>query len=58
MNSLQSAKPPKLSSCNSQVILNYFENAWQLEDMLLKSLLGEDTLDISENYQSFAVASL
>lgn len=43
MNSLQSAKPPKLHSCNNQVILDYFENAWQLEDMLLKSLVGEET---------------
>ncbi|MEH1948728.1 MAG: 5-histidylcysteine sulfoxide synthase [Nostoc sp.] len=43
MNSLQSAQPPKLDSCNHQVILDYFENAWQLEDMLLKSLVGEET---------------
>jgi 5-histidylcysteine sulfoxide synthase len=42
MNSLQSTYPPKLNSCNSQVILDYFENAWQLEDMLLKSLVGEE----------------
>ncbi|MEA5626939.1 5-histidylcysteine sulfoxide synthase [Nostoc sp. UHCC 0251] len=42
MSSLQSAKPPKLDSCNNQVILDYFENAWQLEDMLLKSLVGEE----------------
>ncbi|MEH2084149.1 MAG: 5-histidylcysteine sulfoxide synthase [Nostoc sp.] len=47
MNNLQSAKPPKLDSCNNQVILDYFENAWQLEDMLLKSLVGEETFSLN-----------
>ncbi|MBN3906710.1 MAG: 5-histidylcysteine sulfoxide synthase [Nostoc sp. NMS1] len=43
MNTLQSTPPPKLDSCDRQVILDYFKNAWQLEDMLMKSLVGEDT---------------
>ncbi|MBW4592716.1 MAG: 5-histidylcysteine sulfoxide synthase [Brasilonema angustatum HA4187-MV1] len=43
MNTLKSAYPPKLDNCNNQVLLNYFENAWQLEDILMKSLVGEDT---------------
>ncbi|BAY23169.1 hypothetical protein NIES2100_29330 [Calothrix sp. NIES-2100] len=43
MNTLQSAHPPRLDNCNNQTILNYFENAWQLEDTLMKSLVGEDT---------------
>ncbi|WP_392531002.1 5-histidylcysteine sulfoxide synthase [Nostoc sp. C117] len=43
MNNLQSAQPPKLDSCNNQVILDYFENAWELEDILLKSLVREET---------------
>ncbi|QKQ76428.1 5-histidylcysteine sulfoxide synthase [Nostoc sp. TCL240-02] len=43
MNSLQSTHPPKLDSCDRQVILDYFENAWQLEDMLMKTLIEEDT---------------
>ncbi|MBW4628085.1 MAG: 5-histidylcysteine sulfoxide synthase [Brasilonema octagenarum HA4186-MV1] len=43
MNTLKSVYPPKLDNCNNQVILNYFENAWQLEDILMKSLVGEDT---------------
>ncbi|WP_445635409.1 5-histidylcysteine sulfoxide synthase [Nostoc sp. DSM 114161] len=47
MSSLQSTKPPKLDSCNSQVIFDYFENAWQLEDVLMKSLVGEDTFYIN-----------
>jgi len=47
MNSLQSAKPLKLDSCNSQDILDYFEDAWQLEDTLMQSLVGEDTFYIN-----------
>ncbi|MEH2072303.1 MAG: 5-histidylcysteine sulfoxide synthase [Nostoc sp.] len=47
MSSLQSAKPLKLDSCNTQAILDYFENAWQLEDTLMQSLVGEDTLYIN-----------
>jgi 5-histidylcysteine sulfoxide synthase len=40
---IQSTYPPKLDNCNTQSILDYFENAWQLEDILMKSLVGEDT---------------
>ncbi|MGL5135252.1 MAG: 5-histidylcysteine sulfoxide synthase [Planktothrix sp.] len=43
MNTLLSNCPPKLNSCDRQTLLNYFHDAWQLEDMLLKSLVGEDT---------------
>jgi 5-histidylcysteine sulfoxide synthase len=43
MNSLQSTYPPNLVNCNNQIILDYFENAWKLEDVLMKSLVGEDT---------------
>ncbi|AFY35794.1 5-histidylcysteine sulfoxide synthase [Calothrix sp. PCC 7507] len=50
MNNLQSAYPPRLNSCDDcdglplrQVILNYFNNAWQLEDTLMKTLVGDDT---------------
>ena len=43
MNTLQSVYPPKLDSCNNEVIFDYFENAWQLEDNLMKSLIQEDT---------------
>ncbi|MEH1780777.1 MAG: 5-histidylcysteine sulfoxide synthase [Nostoc sp.] len=43
MNSFYSTYPPKLDSCNNQVILDYFQNAWQMEDVLLKSLVGEET---------------
>jgi hypothetical protein len=35
--------PPKLNKCDRQSILHYFENAWQLEDTLMKSVVGDDT---------------
>ncbi|KOP27335.1 sulfatase-modifying factor protein [Hapalosiphon sp. MRB220] len=47
MKTIQLAFPPKLDSCNNQAILDYFENAWQLEDMLLKTLVDEDTFYIN-----------
>ncbi len=43
MNILQSVESPNLDSCNSQVILDYFQNAWKLEDLLLKSLIEDET---------------
>ena len=43
MYSLRSAYPLKLDNCNNEVIFDYFENAWQLEDILLKSIADEDT---------------
>ncbi len=43
MNHLQSSYPPQLDNCNNRIILDYFQNAWQLEDRLMKSLVGEDT---------------
>ncbi|MGB3512917.1 MAG: 5-histidylcysteine sulfoxide synthase, partial [Microcoleaceae cyanobacterium] len=52
MNNLKSANPPKLDNCNSnselrQNILEYFKNAWQLEDILIKSLVGEETFYVN-----------
>ncbi|MCP2726966.1 5-histidylcysteine sulfoxide synthase [Limnofasciculus baicalensis] len=50
MKTLQATYPPKLDSCDAssgvslrQTILDYFEEAWQLEDMMMKSLVGPDT---------------
>lgn len=43
MTTLKSIHPPQLDRCNNQVILDYFENAWDLEDLLMKSLVGEET---------------
>ncbi len=42
-STLQSYYPPQLNCCDRQTLLNYFQNAWQLEEQLLKSLVGEDT---------------
>jgi 5-histidylcysteine sulfoxide synthase len=42
MNCFQSAYPPQLDRCDRQTILNYFDNAWQLEDTLMKSLVEEE----------------
>jgi 5-histidylcysteine sulfoxide synthase len=42
-NLLTAVDPPQLDCGDRQEILNYFENAWQLEDSLLKSLIGDDT---------------
>ena len=48
MNSLKSINPPKLDNSHTnnklrQDILDYFNNAWQLEDILMNSLVGEET---------------
>ncbi|MBD2482688.1 5-histidylcysteine sulfoxide synthase, partial [Planktothrix sp. FACHB-1365] len=43
MKTLTSNCPPQLDCCDRQTLLNYFQEAWQLEDLLLKSLVGEDT---------------
>jgi 5-histidylcysteine sulfoxide synthase len=43
MTILQSIYPPNLNSCNSQVVFEYFDNAWKLENSLLNTLVGEET---------------
>ncbi|RQH45685.1 5-histidylcysteine sulfoxide synthase [Okeania hirsuta] len=48
MNQIKSTTPPKLDNSNTnnklrQDILDYFNNAWQLEDILMNSLVGEET---------------
>lgn len=34
---------PLLNNCSSQILLKYFENAWEIEETLMKSLVGEET---------------
>jgi len=46
MKTLQ-AYPPQLDNCDRQTILDYFEDAWRLEDMLMKTLVGEDTFYVN-----------
>jgi hypothetical protein len=42
MDKIQSQAPISLKNCSRENILDYFENAWQLEDMLLKSIIKEE----------------
>lgn len=42
-NKLTSTQVPTLNDCSSQSLLNYFEKAWELEETLMKSLVGEET---------------
>jgi 5-histidylcysteine sulfoxide synthase len=43
MKTLASNCPPKLNCCDRETLINYFQEAWELEDILLKSLVGADT---------------
>ncbi|TAF04349.1 MAG: 5-histidylcysteine sulfoxide synthase [Nostocales cyanobacterium] len=47
LNKLTSNQVPKLDDCNSKTLVNYFENSWDLEEKLLKSLISEDTFYIN-----------
>ncbi|MBD2357317.1 5-histidylcysteine sulfoxide synthase [Tolypothrix sp. FACHB-123] len=38
-----SNRVPTLNDCSSQSLLKYFENAWELEEKLMKSLVSEDS---------------
>ena len=40
---LTSTPPPQLDRCDRPSLLTYFENAWDLEELLLQSLVGSDT---------------
>ncbi|BAZ32432.1 hypothetical protein NIES4074_49370 [Cylindrospermum sp. NIES-4074] len=43
INKLKSEQVLRLDDCSSQSLLNYFENSWELEEVLMKSLVGEET---------------
>lgn len=43
MNILKSQPPFFLDRFDRETLINYFQNAWQLEDILMKSIIGEDT---------------
>ncbi|NEP57633.1 MAG: 5-histidylcysteine sulfoxide synthase [Symploca sp. SIO2G7] len=47
MNLLQSIQPPRLDKCDRQTLFDYFENSWELEEILMKSLVGEETFYIN-----------
>lgn len=43
MNTNKYNQPLNLNNCNKEAIINYFEDAWQTEDILLKSIKNNDT---------------
>ncbi|NEP22144.1 5-histidylcysteine sulfoxide synthase [Moorena sp. SIO3I6] len=47
MDTLESTQFPRLDSCSRETIINYFKNSWELEDVLMKSLVGEETFYMS-----------
>ena len=47
MNKFTSISSPHLETCDRESLLNYFENSWELEEVLMKSLVGEDTFYIN-----------
>ncbi|MDJ0616674.1 MAG: 5-histidylcysteine sulfoxide synthase [Calothrix sp. MO_192.B10] len=47
MDLLKSSQSPQLNKCDRQTLLNYFENSWELEEILMKSLVGEETFYIN-----------
>ncbi|HIK33256.1 MAG TPA: 5-histidylcysteine sulfoxide synthase [Oscillatoriales cyanobacterium M4454_W2019_049] len=47
MTKIRSIHPPQLDTCDRPTLLDYFENAWKLEDLLLQSLVGEDTFNLN-----------
>ncbi|MBE9033948.1 5-histidylcysteine sulfoxide synthase [aff. Roholtiella sp. LEGE 12411] len=42
INKLTSNQVPILNDCSSQKLLKYFENSWELEERLMKTLIRED----------------
>jgi 5-histidylcysteine sulfoxide synthase len=40
---LVSHSVPRLDDCSPQSLLNYFDNSWELEETLMKTLVGEET---------------
>ena len=50
MNINKSNQPLNLKECNKQAIINYFNDAWQTETTLLKSIKNEDTFYLNPDY--------
>lgn len=40
---LKSIEAPQLTNCDRQILNDYFENSWELEEILFKSLAKEET---------------
>ncbi|MDB9460830.1 5-histidylcysteine sulfoxide synthase, partial [Dolichospermum circinale CS-545/17] len=38
---------PQLDNCSSTILLKYFENSWEMEETLMKSVIKEETFYLS-----------
>ncbi|MGB5593134.1 MAG: 5-histidylcysteine sulfoxide synthase, partial [Crocosphaera sp.] len=47
MSSLKSQLPLFLNNCSQESIISYFQNTWELEDILMKSIIDYDTFYIN-----------
>ncbi|NES83723.1 MAG: 5-histidylcysteine sulfoxide synthase, partial [Moorea sp. SIO2B7] len=43
MLTIESTQPLKIDNCSQEEIINYFQNSWQIEDILFKSLIENET---------------
>ncbi|MFB2838051.1 5-histidylcysteine sulfoxide synthase [Floridanema evergladense] len=43
MSSLKFASPISLNTCNKEAIFHYFQNAWELEDVLMNTIVCSET---------------
>ncbi|MDJ0728650.1 MAG: 5-histidylcysteine sulfoxide synthase [Crocosphaera sp.] len=47
MSSLKSQLPVFLHNCSQESLVNYFQNTWELEDILMKSIVDAETFYIN-----------
>lgn len=47
MSSLKSQVPIFLNNCSRDSLINYFSNSWELEDILMRSIIDEETFYIN-----------
>ena len=47
MSSLKSQLPILLNNFSQYSLINYFENSWELEDILMKSIIDDETFYIN-----------
>ncbi len=47
IRSLPSCEVPRLDNCSQESLLNYFRQSWDLEETLMKTVIGEETFYLS-----------
>ncbi|MEQ9624759.1 5-histidylcysteine sulfoxide synthase [Coleofasciculus chthonoplastes] len=47
MDWLKSTQPPRLDKCDRETLFDYFENSWELEEILMKSLIWDETFYVN-----------